>query len=142
MITAIDTNVLLDVLIPNQKFFELSLRAVEEAANEGSLVVCDVVYVELCVQFTAQRECDEFLDKNEIRVEPLSRLALFLASRLWLSYRQQGGQRLRIPPDFLIGAHALTQANRLVSRDRGFYRKLLPSLSVIDPARGSPAADK
>jgi len=141
MITAIDTNVLLDVLIPNQKFFELSLRAVEEAASEGSLVVCDVVYAELCVQFTAQRECDEFLESNEIRVEPLSRSAHFLASRIWRSYRQQGGPRPRIPPDFLIGSHALTQANRLVSRDRGFYRKLFPSLSVIDPARGSPAAE-
>ena len=49
MITAIDTNVLLDLLIPNEKFFELSLRAVEEAASEGSLVVCDVVYGELCI---------------------------------------------------------------------------------------------
>jgi len=75
MITAIDTNVLLDVLIPNEKFFELSLRAIEEAASEGSLVVCDVVYAELCVQFAAQRECDAFLDSNEIRVEPLSRSA-------------------------------------------------------------------
>jgi hypothetical protein len=140
MITAIDTNVLLDVLIPNEKFIELSSRAIEKAAGEGSLVVCDAVYGELCVQFTAQRECEEFLDKNEIRIEPLSRSALFLASRIWLSNMQQGGPRPRILADFLIGAHAMTQANRLVSRDRGFYRKLFPKLSVIDPARGSPAA--
>lgn len=141
MITAIDTNVLLDVLIPNEKFFELSLRAIEKAASEGSLVVCDVVYAELCVQFAAQRECDALLDANEIRVEPLSRSAHFLASRVWRSYRQQGGPRPQILSDFLIGAHAMTQANRLVSRDRGFYRKLFPSLSVIDPARGGAAAD-
>jgi predicted nucleic acid-binding protein len=136
MITAIDTNVLLDVLIPNEKFFELSLRAIEEAAGEGSLVACDVVYAELCVQFTTQRECDEFLESNEIRVEPLNRAAHFLASRIWRSYRQRGGPRPQILADFLIGAHAMTQANRLVSRDRGFYRKLFPKLSVIDPARG------
>ena len=141
MITAIDTNVLLDVLIPNERFFELSLRAIEEAAGEGSLVVCDLVYAELCVHFAAQRECDAFLDANEIRVEPLSRSAHFLASRVWRSYRQQGGPRLKILSDFLIGAHAMTQANRLVSRDRGFYRKLFPKLSVIDPARGGPGAE-
>jgi hypothetical protein len=29
----------------------------------------------------------------------------------------------------------------LASRDRGFYRKLFPSLRVIDPARGGAAAD-
>jgi predicted nucleic acid-binding protein len=141
MITAIDTNVLLDVLIPNEKFFELSSGAIERAAGEGSLVVCDVVYAELCFHFSAQRECEEFLDKNEIRIEPLSRSTLFLASRIWLSCMQRGGQRRRIPLDFLIGAHAMTQANRLVSRDRGFYRKLFPTLSVIDPARGGPAAE-
>jgi len=89
----------------------------------------------------AQRECDAFLDNDEIRVEPLSRSAHFLASGVWRLYRQQGGPRRRILSDFFIGSHAMTQANRLVSRDRGFYRKLFPSLSVIDPARGSPAAD-
>ena len=140
MITAIDTNVLLDVLIPNEKFFELSLRAIEKAAGEGSLVVCDAVYGELCFHFSTQRECEEFLDKSEIRVEPLSRSTLFLASRIWLSCMRQGGQRRRIPLDFLIGAHAMTQANKLISRDRGFYRKLFPSLNVIDPARRSPVA--
>jgi hypothetical protein len=35
----------------------------------------------------------------------------------------------------------MTQANRLLSRDRGFYRKLFPKLIVIDPARGGPAAE-
>jgi predicted nucleic acid-binding protein len=141
MITAIDTNVLLDVLIPNEKFFELSLQAIEKAAGEGSLVVCDAVYAELGAQFTTQRACDEFLESNEIRVEPLNRPALFLAGRIWLSYRRQGGSRPQILADFHIGAHAMTQTNRLLSRDRGFYRKLFPKLSVIDPARGGPAAE-
>ena len=89
----------------------------------------------------AQRECDAFLDNDEIRVEPLSRSAHFLASGVWRLYRQQGGPRRRILSDFFIGSHAMTQANRLVSRDRGFYRKLFPSLSVIDPARSRPAAE-
>jgi predicted nucleic acid-binding protein len=80
------------------------------------------------------RGCDAFLEDNEIRVQALTRDAHFLASRVWRLYRQQGGRRTRILPDFLIGAHAEKQATRLLSRDRGFYRKLFPSLKLDEPA--------
>lgn len=133
MITALDTNVLLDVLLANEKFVGFSTQALEEAAAAGSLVVCDLVYAELCAHFIAQRECDEFLEENEIRIEALSRPASFLASQVWRSYLRQGGKRNRILADFLIGAHAQLQASCLLSRDRGFYRALFPTLRLIDP---------
>ena len=66
-------------------------------------------------------------------MESLARVAHFLASRTWRTYREQGGQRTRILADFLIAAHAQTQASKLLSRDRGFYRKLFPTLVLIDP---------
>jgi predicted nucleic acid-binding protein len=134
MITAIDTNILLDVLVPNEDFYEASADALQSAAGEGSLVISDIVYAELCIHFETQRDCDAFLGSNEIRVQPLTREAHFLASRAWRNYRQQGGKRTRILADFLIGAHAQTQATRLLSRDRGFYRKLFPSLDLHDPS--------
>lgn len=136
MITAIDTNIFLDILVPSEEFCDASAQALEDAANSGSLVICDLVYAELCVHFAAQRECDGFLESSQVRVEPLRREAHFLASRVWRRYRQQGGQRTRILADFLIGAHAQTQATRLLSRDRGFYKKLFPALELIDPASG------
>src|SRR5277367_652386 len=118
MITAFDTNVLLDILVPNEQFYEASASALQDAASEGSLVISDIVYAELCIYFHSQRECDGFLEGNEIRVQGLTREAHFLASRAWRTYRQQGGKRTRILADFLIGAHAQVQAARLVSRDR------------------------
>ena len=133
MITAVDTNVLLDILLPNEKFYDRSAEALEDMASAGSLVICDIVYAELCINFKAQRDCNDFLDSAEIRVESLHRDAHFLAGRVWRAYRSQGGQRTRILPDFLIGAHAQVQATRLLSRDRGFYRKLFPALRLIDP---------
>lgn len=44
MITAIGTNVLLDILLPNEQFIEASARAIEASATLGSLAVGDVVY--------------------------------------------------------------------------------------------------
>jgi len=134
MITAIDTNVLLDVLLPNPTYVSKSTEALE-AASTGSLVICDLVYAELCVQFDHQAECDEFLEDNQIRVEALSRDASFLASRAWRAYRKRGGQRTRILPDFLIGAHAQLQASRLLTRDRGFFQSIFPSLDVLEPGK-------
>ena len=134
MITAIDSNVLFDILAPDPTYFARSVRALEETADAGSLVICDLVYAELCVHFQRQSDCDRFLQENDIRVEGLTREASFLASRLWKGYRQVGGKRGRILSDFLIGAHAQTQASRLLTRDRGFYREVFRSLALIDPS--------
>jgi predicted nucleic acid-binding protein len=134
MITAIDTNILLDILVPNENFYEASANALQNAAGNGSLVISDIVYAELCIHFEAQRECDAFLEENEIRVQALVRETHFLASSAWRTYRKQGGKRTRILADFLIGAHAQKQATRLLSRDRGFYRKLFPALDLHNPA--------
>ena len=49
MITAIDTNILLDILVPNAEFDEASANALQDAADEGSLVISDIVYAELCI---------------------------------------------------------------------------------------------
>jgi predicted nucleic acid-binding protein len=128
MITALDTNILLDILRPNEQFYDLSAKALEEATAEGSLVVCDLVYAELCAHFPGRRQCDKFLEENGIRAEALGRDASFLASRIWRKYRLQGGKRHRILADFLIGAHANMQASGLLTRDTGFYREMFPSL--------------
>ena len=134
MITAVDTNILLDILLPNETFCDRSGNALEAAAAAGSLIICDLVYAELCVHFESQAICDEFLSDLGIRTEALGRPASFLASRVWRRYRQQGGPRERILADFLIGAHAQVQASRLLSRDRGFYRRMFPALVLMEPA--------
>ena len=134
MITAIDTNILLDILLPNDKFYDASESALQRAASEGSLAISDIVYAELCIHFDARRDCDAFLENTEIRVQALTKDAHFLAGRAWRQYRSNGGKRTRILADLLIGAHAQLQAARLLSRDRGFYRELFPTLEVWDPS--------
>lgn len=134
MISALDTNVLLDILIPNEQFFERSLAAIQRSAAEGSLVICDPVYAELCAHFRTQIECDRFFEENRIVVERISRQAMWGASTAWLQYRRAGGKRDRILSDFLIGAHARWQTSRLISRDRGTYRQYFKDLLVIDPS--------
>ena len=111
MITAVNTSILFDILVPSEDFYEASAAALQQAAANGSLVISDIVYAELCYFFDTQRECDAFLESNEIRVQASKREASFHASRAWRIYRQQGGKRTRILADFLIGAHAPETGN-------------------------------
>jgi predicted nucleic acid-binding protein len=54
----------------------------------------------------------------------------FLAGERWGTYRKSSGGRKRIITDFLIGAHAMTKADRFLSRDRGFYGKFFPEIQL------------
>lgn len=43
------------------------------------------------------------------------------------------GPRSRVVADFLVGAHASVQADRLLTRDRGFHRAYFGELTILDP---------
>ena len=43
MITGIDTNVLVDILVPNEEFYNAAAAALQDSATAGSLVICDIV---------------------------------------------------------------------------------------------------
>ena len=132
MITAVDTNVLLDVFFPDKKFAAESARLLKLAFNEGALVICDIVYAELVPQFKERNLLDETLAKINISPSSIDSDVAFLAGEKWDLYRRSGGKRERIITDFLIGAHACLQAERFLTRDRGFYRSYFPDLSILE----------
>lgn len=135
MTTAIDTNILIDILLPDPTFNEVSAAAISASAAVGQLVICDAAYAEISAHFVTRHDCDRFLAELQIRVEPLSLDALFVAGQALVAYRKRGSNRTRVLADFLIGAHAQVQAARLLSRDRTLYRKYFSSLKLMDPSR-------
>ena len=58
-----------------------------------------------------------------------------LAGRLWADHRRRTKElRSRVVADFIVGAHAQSRAQALLTRDRGFYRRCFADLRVIDPS--------
>ena len=135
MTTAIDSNVLLDVYIGAGDLYSASASAMLAAFDLGDLVVCAAAYAEASARFTSQRNFENFLEDHGVRLQPFARETCFAAGQMHKQYRAKGGKRERILPDFLIGAHALLQADRLLTRDRGFYREYFPKLKIIDPTK-------
>lgn len=137
MITAVDTNVLLDVFLPDPEFGKRSLEVLKSCSQEGALVICEIVYAELACAFKEEPLMREALEKAGIQLQPSEIKILWKAGEFWRKYRsarsENSTKSQRILPDFWIGAHALLQAERLLTRDRGFYRNSFKDLKIISP---------
>ena len=154
MITAVDTNILLDVLVPGEAHAESSEQALAESRRAGPILIAEPVYAELAGRFPAGEELDRFLEDTSIRLQPSSAAALYLAGRAWREYLRRRpdalvcpscgtsqdvhcvrcGERLlprqHVVADCLIGAHATVHADRLLTRDRGYYQTYFPRLQL------------
>jgi len=134
VITAVDTNVLLDVFGADARFGQRSADAIRRCSAQGSLVACDVVLAEVASVFPSQRAAAHALEQLEVSFSPTEASTAMAAGVAWKEYRARGGRRDRLVADFLIGAHAKGHADRLLTRDRGFYRSYFRSLDVLDPS--------
>ncbi len=138
MRTALDTNVLSSVWggEPNAPRITAFLR---EASEHGGLVIGPVVYVEsLGNPSITAAELMAFLEDTRIAVDwVIDRPIWQIAGARYEQYarrrrRDRWGEPKRFIADFLIGAHALLRADRLVTLDQRRYRADFPELNLVE----------
>lgn len=130
---ALDTSALLTIF-NHEPGAEEWMDALVSARRQGQLIVCEVVYAELGPAFGSRSELDMALATLGARLDPIGADAAWLAGQTFKEYRKAGGPREHLVPDFLIAAHARTQADHLAARDRGYLRKYFPDLVLLEPA--------
>lgn len=134
--SAIDTNVISALWsAPRQDNDAQVLLTAARIA--GPLVICGPVYAELMAfPGTKPGFIDQFLASTGISLDLDLNIAIWRsAGESFARYsrrrvRTQGGIPRRLPADFMIGAHALARADRLLTFNGDDYRASFPNLTV------------
>jgi predicted nucleic acid-binding protein len=92
MPTAVDSSVLLDVLLADPQHAESSEAALREAMAQGGLVVGEVVIAEIAPVLTGA-SIREFLSDWQIKFVPSSVESATLAGEMFRMYLERGGKR-------------------------------------------------
>jgi len=129
----VDTSVLLDVLKNDPVWADSSQQALDRAVARDELVINDIVYAELSSRFSAIEDLDRTIAAMPVRHAPMPRAALFLAGKAFLRYRQSGGAKTGVLPDFFVGAHAAVERAPLLTRDTARVRTYFPTIKLITP---------
>ena len=132
MKTAVDSSVLFDI-VKGAPGAAAAQAALEGALVRGSLCVCAVVVAELGRYFTSNQHLQSFLTDCQIDHDAISMDSALEAARIMRAYARNKGPRERTAPDFLIGAHAIKQANALLTADSGFFCHYFKALTVTSP---------
>jgi len=137
MRTAIDTNVI-SALWSGEPASQGMAALLGRAKNEGGLVICAPVYVELLAYPKATRTfLEQFLAATHIVTDFLLDEAVWQeAGAAYAAYahrrrQSKDGSSKRLLVDFLVGAHALLRADRLLTLDAPRYRGAFPTLVMM-----------
>ncbi len=137
MRTAIDSNVL-SALWANEPLASNAAEILGSAKAEGGLVISGAVYAELLAHpKVTESDVNNFLKDTGIDVdfefgepgwlETGRRFALYAKRRR----RTSREAPKRLLADFIIGSHALTQADRLLTLDPARYARDFTDLTLI-----------
>ena len=137
MRTALDSNIL-SAFWSNEPAAAAIARKLNEAKRQGSLVLSPVAYAELFAHPTTNEGFrEDFFRQMDIAIDfDMTPQAWAETGRRFARYahrrrRSGGGEARRLVPDFALGAHALLQADRLLTNDIDRYDRDFPELVLL-----------
>ena len=133
----VDSNVLIDILNPDNPDAERVLDVYWRLSAEHSLRFNLVVFAEICSRYVELEHAVAALRELGLEMAELTVEDAFRAGVAFREYRRNGGPRQSILPDFLIGGHAANRGWPILTRDPKRFASYFPEIELIDPFEGT-----
>ena len=136
MTSAVDTSVI-SAIWTDQPGTELADTLLDESLQRGILMISGIVFAELLAHpGTNAGFAEDFFEKARIEIDYATDRAVWREAGL--RYRASGVRRRkathasprRMLADFVIGAHALLRADRLITFNGADFRRDFPELRI------------
>ena len=133
MSVLVDSSVILDLFTNDPLWRPWSEKQLVELDLTDELIINDVIWAECSGSFSRIEDYRAAMNELDFTCERLTEEALFLATKVFISYRRSGGTKLRPLPDFFIGAHAAVSGCSVLTRDPSRIRQYFPKVHLMYP---------
>lgn len=129
----VDSNVLLDVLTDDPRWYGWSAERLDACASGAELCINPLIHAAVSVGFERIEDLEAALAPDTFTRLELPWDAGFFAGKAFPRYRRTRGSHTSPVPDFYIGAHAAIDGMVLLTRDTTRHRSYFPTLELISP---------
>jgi len=129
----VDSNVILDILTTDHKWYQWSANKLSYLSESHNLIINDIIYTEISIGFDKIEDLDDVISESFFKILPIPKSALFLAGKAFLNYKRKNGSKNLVLQDFFIGAHAAILKIPLLTRDISRYKTYFPTIELILP---------
>jgi hypothetical protein len=137
MVVLVDTNIILDLLTEDPFWSSWSAEVLLRHQSD-ELVINPAIFAELAYGFDSVEQVEFVIRDLQLLYQEIPRGGLFKAAQAFRSYKNSGGNKHFVLPDFFIGGHAAASQLPIITRDTGRYRSYFPNVELISPDPSPP----
>ncbi len=131
----VDSNVWIDLMDVRSAWHAWAVDQLDAAGQRAALHINPLIYAELLIPGTDSDIVDAILDVYNTSLSPLPYAGAALAAAAFAKYRNRGGVKNSLLPDFYIGSHAAVDNLSVLTRDNRIFSSYFTTLKQLSPLK-------